>query len=270
MVACIGAQEHKRGRVSGRARQGAHVADGMARGVEEVERPVAKEVSRVKAANLQRVAVLARKHHLTNHAALAVTLADDGVRVLRPPRPRGGADPWPDNQVRGGREAGRVADVVEVGVRPDDGFNVAAADVEPAAVGVEHGGDVEWSGVDGRGLSDERYDSRGVVLPVGADAQVEENVAVAVRYQVGVYGRVRAVEACDLRLQEELGVDVDECVPGADERRSGKGGSVRTCQSLGRRLWSRSWVCTVLRGTWIKLGCQSLAWWSACMLGNVL
>ena len=58
-----------------------------------------------------------------------------------------------DDEVSRGGEGGRVADVVEVMVGPDDGGDVGALDAKRRSVGVEDLGDVFGSG-DGCGCFD--------------------------------------------------------------------------------------------------------------------
>ena len=121
------------------------------------------------------------------------------------------------DEVGAGGEGGRVADVVEVAVRPDDRFDVAAPHARAGAV-VVVGGSVEQLGHvlrrprDRRGLSD-RGDCRGAVaLPVAPHAQVEDDVARAVRDEEAVDGGVGdAGEVLHWGGPEEGGVEVQGC-----------------------------------------------------------
>lgn len=141
MVACICAQEDERGRIGCGARECAQVADGVAWSVEEVEGSVAEEVQRVKAADLQRGRgiivvdfVAAHKGDLANDPTLDITVEHACVGVAGPSWPGRGADARPDDKVGRGRECGGVTDVVEVIVRPDDGFDVARSDAQIACI----------------------------------------------------------------------------------------------------------------------------------------
>lgn len=98
-------------------------------------------------------------------------------------------------------------------VRPDDGLDIAAPDAEAAAIGVEDRGDVRPGRHLGGGL-DERHNPGRIVFPVATDTQIEHDVAVAVGDEEAVDGSVDAVEAVELGLPEELGVQVEKIIPG--------------------------------------------------------
>ena len=207
MVTSIGAHEDERGRVGRGAGECTQVADGMAGRVEEVEGSVAEEVKGIKAAGLQtRI-----KGDLVNRPPLNVAVEHARVGIPGPPWPRCGADARSDDELRAGRERGRIPDVVEVVVRPDHGFDVGAADVKAAAVRVEDRRHVRSRRDRRRGI-DERHNLRRVVLPVTADAQVEYDVAVAIGDQEAVDRCTKTGETLQLGLQEELWVQVKQGV----------------------------------------------------------
>lgn len=211
MVASIGAHEDERGRVSPGAGECAQVADGMAGSVEEVTGSVAEEIQGIETPNLQIPVVVVVEDNLADRPPLDIAVEQPSVGIPRPPWPRSSADAGSDNELRAGWECGHVPDVVEVVVRPYDGFDVRAADVQAAPVRVEDRGHVR-SRRDHCCCFDERHDLRRIVLPVSADAEVEHNVVVAIGYQEAVYGCVKTIESLELGLPEELWVQVDKCI----------------------------------------------------------
>lgn len=84
----------------------------MARRVEQVERPVAKEVVRGEVACLEQCRV--GEGDLAHLASAKVLLGDGGVRVGRVAGPNGVPEARPDDEFRAGGECGGVADVIKV------------------------------------------------------------------------------------------------------------------------------------------------------------
>lgn len=125
----------------------------MARCIEQIERAVAKIVQSVEAADLERFGVARVERDLAHASALHVGIQHDGVRVGGVPRPGGCFHTWTHDEIGGWGKARDVADVVEVVVRPDNGFDVAGSDVEPTTGGVifEDGGHVSVAGGCDRG-----------------------------------------------------------------------------------------------------------------------
>ena len=204
----IGAHEDK-GRIQTKDRgpsKGAQVADGMARSVQEIERPVTEEVIGIKATDLH--AAFLFKRNLPDYSTLHIAVKHNRVATPRPTRPRSYADAGPYNELGALRESGHVPNVVEVVVRPDDSFDIGAADVQAAIVRIEHRRHVRSCRYHCSCL--DKGDHFGcVVPPVWADAEVEYHVLAAVRYQKTVYGHVEAREAIDLRLPEEVWIQSD-------------------------------------------------------------
>lgn len=203
VMTSISAHEDK-GRIQTKGRRpskGAQVADGVARSVQETEGPVTEEVIGIEATDLHGTFLFER--NLPNQSTLHIAVKHNRVATPRPTRPRSYADAGSYNELGALRESGHVPNVVEVVVRPDDSFDIGAADVQAAIVGIEHRRHVRSCRYNCSCLN--KGDHFGcVVTPVWADAEVEYYVLVAVRYQETVYGHVGAREAIDLRLPEEV------------------------------------------------------------------
>lgn len=116
-----------------------------------------------------------------------------------------GFEAWADDEGGGWGEGGRISDVVEVVVGPDQGGDVGAADVEVGGVGIEVFGDVLMR-LDGCGGFDELDGAGGVVFPIAADAQIEEDMLAAMRDQEAEDRRFEGAETFDLRAPENPGV----------------------------------------------------------------
>ena len=69
--------------------------------------------------------------------------------------------------------------MVEVIVRPDDGFNISTTDVEAAIVRVQHRSHMR-SRRDHCSCLDERDDFGCIILPVWADTEVEDYMMAAI------------------------------------------------------------------------------------------
>lgn len=89
--------------------------DGVARRVQEVETAVAEEIDRVAPAQHElRLPPLLREGHLAQVPALEGAFGDGGRGVVRVARQEGSLEARTDDEVRRGREGGRVARVIPV------------------------------------------------------------------------------------------------------------------------------------------------------------
>lgn len=89
--------------------------DRVPRRVQEVETAVAEEIDRVAPAQHQlRLPLLLREGHLAQVPALVGAFGDARRRVVRVARQEGSLEARTDDEVRRGREGGRVARVVPV------------------------------------------------------------------------------------------------------------------------------------------------------------
>lgn len=207
----ISAHEDK-GRVLAEGRgpsKGAQVTDGVARSVQEIKGPVAEEVIGVEATDLH--AAFFFECNLPDRSTLHVAVKHSRVATPRPTGPRSYADAGSYDELGAVGEFGHVPDVVEVVVRPDDSFDVGAADVQAALVGIEHRHHVRSRRHHCSRLDQGDHCGCGVP-PVRADAEVEHHVLAAVRDQEAVDGRVEAREAVNLGLPEEPWVQSDRGV----------------------------------------------------------
>ena len=114
------------------------------------------------------------------------------------------------------RESGRVADVVEMMMRPDYGVNVVASDVQPRSIGVEDLGDV-FSRTDCCCCLHKLDGAWCIVLPVTADAKVEQSMPTAMGYKEAVDRSVARINALDLWAPEYLRIDSQSCSTGLHE-----------------------------------------------------
>ena len=173
-MACIARHEYKSARIGGGASKAAKVADRMARCVEEVKRAIAKVVVRVETAELQTPRCLGGEGDFVHLTALKIRVADARLRVRRIARGVGFLEPRTDDEAGGGREGGRVTDVVPVLVAPNNGFDISEGEVLSRE-------DVSDVLTDGDGPAGGLYavdDAGSHVRPVFANAEVEENFAV--------------------------------------------------------------------------------------------
>ena len=103
----------------------------MAGAVQEVERAVTEVVECVEGADPEGLGTVVVEGDFSHGPSIGdISVEVDGRRIRGIPRPMGIADPRADDESRGHREGRRVPDVVEVGVRPDDGLDVGAVDAQ--------------------------------------------------------------------------------------------------------------------------------------------
>lgn len=115
-----------------------------------------------------------------------------------------------------GGETGRIADVVEMVMRPDYSGDVVASDIHTRSVGVEDFGDVFFC-ADCSGCLYELDRAGGVILPVTTDAKVEQDMLSAVGYEEAVDRSISRFDALDLWAPKYLRVDAQSCGTGLHE-----------------------------------------------------
>lgn len=158
------------------SRKGTQMSDGMARCLQEVEGPVAEEVIGFEAANLQAARL---ERNFPDYSTLRIAVKHNGIAAPRPTRPRSCVDAGSYNEVGAWWELGYVPDMVEVVVRPDDGLDIGATDVEAVIVRIEHRCHIgSWR--DHCSCLDERDHFGCVVLPVWTDTEVEDHVLATI------------------------------------------------------------------------------------------
>lgn len=154
------------------------MTNGMARCIQEIEGPVTEEVICVEAANFQAARL---ERDLPDYPTPRIAVEHNGIPMPWPPRPRSCTDARSYDEVGAWWKLGDIPDVVEVVVRPNDGFDIGATDVEAAIIRFKYRRHIRPH----RNYSsclDERDDSGGVILPVRANAEVEDYVPTAMRY----------------------------------------------------------------------------------------
>lgn len=98
--------------------------------------------------------------------------------------------------------------MVEVVVRPDYGRYIAASDVQVGCVRIEDFRDI-FVCTDCGGRPYETDGAGRIILPIAADAEIEEHVLVAMSYEEAVYRGVARFNTFDLGAPKDIRVDAE-------------------------------------------------------------
>lgn len=192
MMAGIGSQENKRVRRAGDSRESAEMAYGMTGGIQKIKRPIAEEVDGVKASDFQTRAFFLHVNFPAVPAS-GVGFQDAGFGIDWISRAIMFLEARANDQIRRRWKRGRVPDMVEMGVRPNDGLNVLAPHTQPRTFSIQ---DLRYisCALDLRRLLDQRYNSGRIVLPIGPYTEVKDDVTVSsVGDQKTIHGSFTAI-----------------------------------------------------------------------------